>query len=168
MAADLKKKRRNARYAVLLAHHHDERQQFLEHLMGAAGVGCRAYTPRRTIFYDPTRRYCLRSEVLTRRLGWTHDVSGPEKRKNLTIAIFKQSDGAYDTLQNLNIMTLMLALPKQRTSAWNAGNDAELPASGSAINRKLGNERRGIAYLMVGKRMYTHEYPASLRPRQPY
>ena len=133
--------------------------------MGAAGVGRRAYTPRRIIFYDPTRRHCLCSEVLTRRLRWTHNVSRPEKRKNLTIAIFEQPDGAYNALQYLNIMALVFALPKQRTSAGNAGNYAELPARGSAINRNLGNERRSIAYLMVGKRMYTHEYPASLRPR---
>ena len=125
--------------------------------MGAAGVSQRAYSFSRIMFDDPTWRHRLCGEVLTRRLGWTHDVSGPEKRENLTIAIFEQPDRAYDTLQDLNVMALMLALPKQCASARNAGNDAEPPAGRSAIDWKFGGERRSIAKRMVGKRMWTHE-----------
>ena len=157
MAADLQEKRRDAREAVLLTHRHDERQQFFEYLMGATWVSQRAYPSSGTIFDDAAGRHRLRGEVLTRRLRGPHDVSGPEKRENLTVAIFEQPDRAYDTLQDLNVMALMLTLPKQCTSAWNAGNDAKRPAGRSTIDWKFGGERWSIAKRVVGKRMCAHE-----------
>jgi hypothetical protein len=67
--------------------------------------------------------------VLARCLSGTNCVAWPKESKNLAIAVFKQPNGTHDPLPNLNILSLVLVLPKKCAAPWNVGGNFATPPS---------------------------------------
>jgi hypothetical protein len=146
MLFDPEQEPRHAGEAVLSAHHRDEGQHFLKHLVGAARRMSRAELVGGVGFNHPARRHCLRGVVLARRLRGANDVTGPKEGENLPIAILEQPNGADDPLPNLDVLPLLLALPEKRAAAWDAGDNLAAPLRKNfTLTRKLDRERQNVA-----------------------
>jgi hypothetical protein len=67
--------------------------------------------------------------VLAGCLSGTNCVARPKESENLTIAIFKQPNGANDPLPNFDVLSLVLVLPEKRAAPWNVGGNFATPPS---------------------------------------
>ena len=123
MATNAKQERCDARDAVLLTDHQEKGQHILQYLIGIAQAVPPASFAYEIISDDVTWRYCLSRKELAQCVS-RHDIPSPVKCKDLTVSVFQEPDSSNYTPQDLDGLSLLLALPKERASTRHRASDS--------------------------------------------
>jgi hypothetical protein len=61
----------------------------------------------------------LGCEMLTRRLSWHDHIAWPIKSQNLPVTVLEKANRPNYTLDDFDLLGLLLPFPEERAAAWN-------------------------------------------------